>query len=163
MEVKMIPKLGKQVRKYARYGLVIVSVLLVAAMLANSGLADALHLIPLPQKGEPPQKAQEPLTDVAPPQPAVDVKAEENPQARLKALGLDTLPAVDKGLLPSDVMDLANPPQWTETIAASSDNPVPPDPFKTPVMAVNPERGQPEDAPLPWAVQPQSDQSKESK
>ncbi len=158
----MIPQSGKRSRKYARYILVSISVLVVASMLANSGLAEVIHLIQLPQQQEPPQKVQEPLTDVAPPPPAVDVRADEGPEARLKALGLDKLPelpAEPNRLPPGWTKEMvANPPQWTTIIAMPSDKPMPPDPFKAPVIAMNPERGQPADAPLPWAVQPQPDQ-----
>jgi len=108
-----------------------------------------------PQKPEPPAKPAEPLTDVAPPPPLVDVRADEGPQARLERLGLNTLPQTARERqLPQDVMDLANPPQWTETLAAPPEQPVPPDPFQEPPIAVNPERGQPADAPFPPVVEP---------
>jgi hypothetical protein len=153
-EVKMLTRLFN--RKRARRILVIVSALVIVSILATS-----TGLVSLAQKGtpppagkpQPPAQAQEPLTDVAGPPPVVDVKADENPQARLKALGLDTLPAVDKGKQPSDVMDLAHPPQWTQTIAAPG-APQPPDPFKAPPMAINPMRGQPDDASLKPAELP---------
>ena len=108
-----------------------------------------------PQKPEPPAKLAEPLTDVAPPPPLVDVRADEGPQTRLERLGLDTLPqAARERQLPQDVMNLANPPQWTETLAAPLEQPVPPDPFQEPAIKVNPEHGQPADAPFPPVVEP---------
>lgn len=151
----MIIRAIKQVRgRYGRLLFTLVSVVVLAAVLAS-----VVNLGSLAEKGAPPRQVsdearpQEPLTDVAPPPPAVDVRAEEHPLERLKALGLDSQPAVDKGVQPSDVMDVAQPPQWTEKLAGAEGAPVPPDPFKAPPIAVNPERGQADDAPLPWAIQ----------
>lgn len=140
--------------KRMRHLVIIVSALIIVSVLATQtglvGLAEGL----LPRASAPDKQPPEPLTDVAPPQPEVDVTAEESPQVRLAALGLDKLPPADLGLLPWDVIDVRNPPQWTETLAQSAAEIVPPDPFTPPSMIVNPERGQADDSMPSWAIQP---------
>jgi hypothetical protein len=125
----------------------------------------------------PTEKAQ-PLTDVAPAPPAVAVRSDEAPTARLQGLGLESLPAQAQGQLPPGWTkeQVANPPQWTTRIAgpgaqqeygprglqlretvpgrASRDAIVPPDPFTPPPLVVNPERGAPAIS-TPAAIAPQ--------
>lgn len=145
--------------KRARRILVIVSALVIVAVLATQtglaslaqGLAQAIQA-----QGPNPPTMVEPLTDLAGPQPAVDVRPEESPEERLKAMGLAELDSYSP-VLPSGAalegMDLARPPQWTETLAEPG-APVPPDPYQAPPMAIDPETGQAA-KPIAPAVEPQ--------
>jgi len=123
--------------------------IIVTLLLGNSGLVtaagDALQL--LRSAAPPPPEAAMPLTDVAGQPPRVDVQAAEAPTERLRNLGLEQLPApAFEAQLPTAAMpDLAHPPAWTQPLAAPQGAPVPPDPFKAPPLAVNPERGQPQE------------------
>jgi hypothetical protein len=141
-------KLGRI--KPGRRAWVVISVLVIVAMLATSidvvGIVHAANAVfnpPVP----PEKKPAEPLTDVAPEPRAVNVRAEEHPSLRIKALGLDKLPKA-----PAELKDtlppgwtremVANPPQSTQALTAPDNAPiVPPNPFEEPPMAVNPERG----------------------
>ena len=153
-------------RKLAQSGRrigVVLSVLIIISLLAASidvvGLAQAARAV-LDPAPPPEQKADEALTDVAPPPPAVDVRADEHPALRLGTLGLDRLPLAPPGSdkLPPDWTQeqVANPPRWTNALTAPDDAPPsPPNPFQDPPMAVNPERGKsPTDPGPPWMEPP---------
>lgn len=82
-----------------------------------------------------------PLTDVAPPPPAVAVTAAEHPYERLQKMGLEAPPQYQvKQIPPQSGMDESKPPRWNETIAAPKPPTEAPNPFEPPPIAVNPER-----------------------
>ena len=56
----------------------------------------------------------------------------------VNTLDLDPVPQPDV-VYPED-FDPDNPPQWTKTLAKPKANPVPPDPFVTPPVKVDPRR-----------------------
>lgn len=82
-----------------------------------------------------------PLTDIAPPPPAVDVQAEEHPKKRLAVMGLEPPPQMNRQGVRPTMMDPAQPPRWNETLADPPPPDAVPDPFTPPPMVVNPERG----------------------
>ncbi len=169
----MLYKLKISLKRIYPYLVVTVSMVVLLSMLALSGGAGlAAELVEGLQAQATPAapRAVAPLTDVAPEPRAVDVRADEHPAQRLRALGLESAPpqAAREGRQPSDVMDLRNPPQWSAQqagpavpSAARAENravegrialmssgtsvdaelPVPPDPFAEPPVRVNPERG----------------------
>lgn len=82
----------------------------------------------------------EPLTDVAPPPPAVDVRAEYHPYERLKEMNLPPPPQYQlQSKLPKNT-DPAHPPRWNKTIAQPEPPTEAPDPFEPPPIKVNPAR-----------------------
>ncbi|RJX32765.1 MAG: hypothetical protein C4531_06140 [Desulfurivibrio sp.] len=82
----------------------------------------------------------EPLTDVAPPPPQVDVRAEEHPYERLQKMNLPPPPQYQlQSKLPKNT-DPADPPRWNETIAEPTPPTEAPDPFEPPPIKGNPAR-----------------------
>ena len=104
-----------------------------------------------------------PLTDMAGPQPEVDVSAAEAPDQRLKALGLDPVGQVEPGALPEG-MDLLHPPEWTTHLAMPG-VPVPPDPAVAPGQFIDPLTGlayDPQTVPPCPASDPKPDDEKDT-
>jgi hypothetical protein len=131
--------------KHARPILVVITIFVLLGVVVGTGnLAEALRQnVPVVMAQTGPGLNGS-LTDVAGPPPVVDVRPEEAPDVRLKALGMGAASmAKASAPLPQGVMDFARPPQWTKALAGP-EAPVPPDPFKTPALVVNPERVPPD-------------------
>jgi hypothetical protein len=83
----------------------------------------------------------EPLTDIAGPQPESDVSADEAPDVRLAQLGSSDLP--DPGfevIYPEDTADPNTPEEWSQGLAFPEEAPIPPDPFAEPETVIDPSR-----------------------
>jgi hypothetical protein len=97
-------------------------------------------------RGGPPKPrdtVSRPLTDVAARPPVVGVDPSESPEKRLARLGPASQPA-KAATPPREMPDPSRPPQWTEPLATPG-TPQPPDPFVPPPIAVDPNRGRPQE------------------
>lgn len=125
-----------------------ITVLLLIATLASSRSVSVLadRLRQRPQPTPEPIKVEEPLTDMAPAPPLIEVTEREHPAMRLQALGLEQDPPISpdgQGLPPGWTREeLTHPSLSTQALTVPDDAPpVPPNPFETPLLRVNPERG----------------------
>ena len=166
----------RELRRHVKRGaLLVLSTLVILSMLALSGGAEVArmardvlkHHIERPEADSPPEG---PLTDMAPPPPPVDVRADEHPALRLQHLDLEDPAEAAPDVRLSDEAEVRNPPQWTAQQAgppvpnavatqdqalalkaAPPEDVEPPNPFEEPPLAVNPARGaEPTDPGPPW-------------
>jgi hypothetical protein len=107
-------------------------------------LVAALVLLNQVRGGGPrhPAAPASPLTDVAPAPRVAPPTAAESPEQRLARLPPSSQPEAPAPpvVLPKDMPDPSRPPQWTQPLTTPK-APVPPDPFKPPEIAQDPNRG----------------------
>lgn len=89
-------------------------------------------------------QVEEPLTDIAPPSPVVDVSEDEHPYERIKKMNLPPPAQATRERQFPKTMNIGQPPRWNKTLAAADHTAESPDPFTPPPMFVDITRaGQP--------------------